>query len=36
MKVHWGNLLVGFLLGAFFGAAVLGKLGIGARASNMA
>jgi len=35
LKLHWGNLLAGFLLGAFLGAAILGRLGIGARASNM-
>lgn len=34
MKMHWGNLLIGFLLGAFFGTTVLGRLGIGARASS--
>jgi hypothetical protein len=34
VKVHWGNLLVGFLLGAFLGAAVLGRVGIGTKAGG--
>lgn len=33
MKLHWGNLIAGFLLGAMFGAAILSKLGVGGRAA---
>jgi hypothetical protein len=35
VKIHWGNLLIGFLLGAFMGAAVLGRLGIGGKTAAM-
>ena len=27
--MHWGTLIVGFLLGAFFGGKVLGAVGVG-------
>jgi hypothetical protein len=27
--IHWGTLIVGFLLGAFLGGRVLGAVGIG-------
>jgi hypothetical protein len=35
VKIHWGNLLIGFLLGAMVGGAVLGKIGLGGRATSM-
>jgi hypothetical protein len=27
-SMHWGTLVVGFLLGAFFGGKVLGAIGV--------
>jgi hypothetical protein len=32
-SIHWGTLIVGFLLGAFFGSKVFGAVGLGGRSS---
>lgn len=32
-SLHWGTLIIGFLLGAFFGGKVLGAIGVGGKSS---
>jgi len=29
MSIAWGSLIIGFILGAFFGGKVLGAVGVG-------